>query len=59
MLGYASGAFSLLSLLDRVEWTSERELDLRMKGLELGEMRFLSGVVKFRMEPGGGGNGRR
>lgn len=50
MLGYEAGLLSLLPLLDRLECPSERELTIRLQGLEVGGVRFLSGTLRLHPE---------
>ncbi len=51
MFGYEAGPFSLVPLLERLDYKKGESLTLRMEGLELGELKFLSGTV--RLQPNG------
>lgn len=55
MLGYDAGVLALVPLLERLDCKEEGTVTLRLKDLELGGVRFLSGVVRFQADARGNG----
>lgn len=47
MLGYDVGLLALFPLLERFESRDGTSVTLRLKDLQLGDLRFLSGTVRF------------
>ena len=50
MLGYDVGLLALFPLLERLESRDGASVTLRLKDLQLGDLRFLSGTVRFEAD---------
>lgn len=48
MMGYDVGLLALVPLLERLECRDAESVTLRLKDLQLGDLRFLSGTVELR-----------
>ncbi|MEM3086424.1 MAG: hypothetical protein QXO51_05485 [Halobacteria archaeon] len=48
MLSYGAGVLALVPLLERLDCKEEGTVTLRLKDLELGGVRFLSGAVRLQ-----------
>ncbi len=56
MMGYDVGLLALVPLLERLDCRDANSMTLRLKDLQLGDLRFLSGTV--RLEIGESPNGQ-